>query len=122
MKNTVKMLFLLMLFFNFSCADQTVKMEFMQQLNASIAETYNTELIEINMENERELTVNLNDPKLAERSTLEKRNISLNIGELVKTIQPQGLEIVSGQVHFSTASTMNLVKVERSDAYPMFEN
>lgn len=105
----------------FSCSEMSGEFKYMNQLKESISKKYETEKVEINIKNNNELMVSLSDPKFADYSLSEKKQIALEIGKLAEELREDKEAIKSGIVNFRDEENYGVVKTSDSETYQMYE-
>ncbi len=118
--NFTLLTFLLTLFI--SCSNLTEEFVFMNDLKESISDKYETEKVEIKINNKTELIVLIKDSKFESYSGKEKARISYDIGSMAMNLKTSKEKIKSGSVKFISEENYGVVKTSEIDSYKMYKN
>ena len=103
------------------CSNLTGKFKFMNELKNSVSEKYGTEEVEVQLINKNDLLVVLKDSKFENYSPEEKKDVSLEIGEIVSNLNTNDININNGQVQFLTEKDYGLIKTGDAQSFKMHE-
>ena len=105
-----------------SCSNLTEEFVFMNDLKESISDKYETEKVEIKINNKTELIVLIKDSKFESYSGKEKARISYDIGSMVTNLKTSKEKIKSGSVKFISEENYGVVKTSEIDSYKLYKN
>jgi hypothetical protein len=118
-KITLSLISLLVITFS-SCSEMAKEFKFMNEIRDEISKKYETNQVEINLQNKTKLIVTISDPKFKDFSSERKETISKKIGTLVKRIGKDRELINSGVVKFVVQKSYGVAKTSKSDIYDMY--
>lgn len=120
MKNSFLLPAIVLLSFTISCADFPQKMKYVNNLKQVLTETHGFHEVEVNLHNNSELLIIIKDEEFTGLSSLEKKQLSLEIGRQVADISREAVALTKGEVQFRFEKDLGITSVSGSDTYEMF--
>ncbi len=111
--------FLLILFI--SCSNSAEEFLFMKELKTSISDKYETEKVEIKINNKTELSVLFKDSKFENYSKNKKERISFEIGKMAMDLNENKEKIKTGVVKFISEENYGIVKTTDTESFKMYK-
>ncbi|TRZ45520.1 hypothetical protein D3A96_05920 [Robertkochia marina] len=95
-------------------------MKYVSNLKQVLTETHGLNEVEVNLHNNSELLIIIKDEEFTGLSSLEKKQLSLEIGRLVTDFTGEAVALTNGEVQFKFEKELGITRVSSSDTYAMF--
>ena len=110
-------------FFVMNCAKSKDAVVFMNNLKENIANEYNTDQIEVKVNEDEDsltLVIFITDAKFNSYSVKQKREMAKSIGEFVRNTKGKSSPIETGELIFKNKTNGLLVKTTDSESYKIY--
>lgn len=121
MKNITTTIFSILMITLSSCSEVTAEFKYMDELKKSITEKYETDQVELNIQNSEELIVSFTDPKFDHLSSAEKEQISREIGKVAQELRGDKEKIYKGLVNFRDEKDYGIARTSSTETFEMYE-
>jgi hypothetical protein len=93
----------------------------MNDLKESISDKYETEKVEIKINNKTELKILIKDSKFENYSGKDKAIISYDIGRMATNLKESKEKIKTGVVKFISEENYGVTKTSETDSYKLYK-